>query len=309
MSEKKIAFIFPPFVSEYSDDQLTHLPDLSGLFYALLKEASDHLSTDLINFDVRSGNFLDDELKTQYITYIFSSALSSYLKDSGVKPVLCAGYSMGIYPALFYTESVSFLNGLDLVRRAFESVSLGSHSYEYAMGTVVGLAREDILEILKKNKYQVKITNQNSRYSFVLAGLRDEIVKFLDFAKLEGALNTRMLNVSAPYHTDFTQGSGVDHRKILTGTTLQCPVIPLVSLIDQKILSSGNSVGREIVRNLHSSLNWYETQLFLQRSGISLFIEVGFGNTLTKNAKFIEGEFRFLSTVSPHFLTEISRFI
>jgi len=49
--------------------------------------------------------------------------------------------------------------------------------------------------------------------------------------------------------------------------------------------------------NLFTPLNWYNTQLELAKLGVNVFVECGLGDGLTRNARFIEGDFRFYSAL------------
>jgi malonyl CoA-acyl carrier protein transacylase len=66
--------------------------------------------------------------------------------------------------------------------------------------------------------------------------------------------------------------------------------MPIVSLVDQDILLEEHVLKQEVVRNLFTSLNWYETQLYLQELGVTRFVECGSGKGIVKNSKFIEGD-------------------
>ncbi len=307
MSEKSLAFIFPAFVSEYSEDPGRRLPGFPKYFQKFLHQAAIRVSPDLEQFNFHTRTFLDDELKTQFITYVCSCALSSYLKDEGIRSDYCAGYSMGIYAAFYHAGVVSFMDGLELIGRAFESIRKVTRNAPFSMGTVIGLSREDIVGIIKHTGSSVQITNQNGICSFVLGGKEDEIRRFLDAAKAEGALSTRVIPVSDPYHTSYINPPGSDHRMIMTGLHFNDPMIPVVSLLDSKILHDEMSLRDEIIRNLYTPMNWYKTQLLLQSRGISVFIECGMGKALTKNSKFVEGDAVFLSPDSPGFIEDLEK--
>ncbi len=295
MSEKSLAFVFPAFANEYPDDPFHHLTGFAKYFEKCLQQAAELVSPDLAEFNFKTRTFLDDELKTQFITYIFSCALSSYFKDRGISSAYSAGYSMGIYAAFFHSDIVSFQNGLKLIYRAYKSIRTVTSNAKFSMGTVIGLSRDDVLGIIEQTGSHVEITNQNNVCSFVLGGIEEDIRKLLDFAKSEGALSTNVIPVSGPYHTSYINPPGADHQMIMRGIQFNNPAVPVVSLIDQKILKGEQSLRDEIIRNLYTPMNWFKTQLYIQHLGVSGFIECGIGKGLTKNAKFIEGDAVFLS--------------
>ena len=252
MSEKTLAFVFPAFVSEYPDDPVHHLTGFAEYFRKYLHQAAEQVSPELIQFNFRTRTFLDDELKTQFITYIYGCALSSFLKDQGFSSSYCAGYSMGIYTAFFHADVISFQDGLKLISKAFESIRTVTRSIPFSMGTVIGLTRDDVLEILNQTGSRVEITNQNSVCSFVIGGPEEDIRKSLDLAKSEGAISTRVIPVSDPYHTSYINPPGADHRMIMAGINFKDPMVPVVSLIDRKILKEEQSLRDEIIRNLYT---------------------------------------------------------
>jgi len=65
--------------------------------------------------------------------------------------------------------------------------------------------------------------------------------------------------------------------------------------LDQEILLEEHALKNEVVRNLFTSLNWYETQLYLQELGVNRFVECGSGKGIVKNARFIEGDAVFFT--------------
>jgi [acyl-carrier-protein] S-malonyltransferase len=307
LSEIHLAFVFPAFVSEYPDDPARHLPGFTKYFRKYLNEAASQLSPGLDTFHFRDNSFLDDELKTQFITYTYSCALSDYLRDHGIPSDFSAGYSMGIYAALFHSRVLSFSDGLRLICRAFDSIRAVTFNFPFTMGTVIGLDLKDILELIIKTGSGVEITNQNSVCSFVLGGPEEDVKNLLALAHEEGALSTRLIFVSDPYHTKYINPPGADHRKIMASISFKDPIVPVVSLIDRKILREEQTLRDEVIRNLYTPMNWYKTQLFLQKEGVTGFIECGMGKALTKNAKFIEGDALFLSPESSSFLTEMEK--
>ncbi len=70
------SFIFPAFVSEYTGNETDILNQYSDNFEILLQKASHHLGADLTTFNIRHNNFMDHELNTQFISYIFGCAVS-----------------------------------------------------------------------------------------------------------------------------------------------------------------------------------------------------------------------------------------
>ena len=259
----------------------------------------------LAEFDFVSNNFLRDELKTQYLTYIYSCAVSDIFREKRFIADYSAGYSMGIYAALVNAYIVNFGDGLLMIKKAYETIRKIVQDKKFGMCSIIGLSREDINNMIYSLNLHVEITNQNSDFAFVLSGLHEDVQRLLEAARIEGALHIHLLNVSLPYHSTFLNKTRDSFGDFIEKISFANPQASIISLIDQRILTDPEVLKEEVVKNLFTPLNWFETQSDLLKSGIDLFIECGLGNNLAKNSKFIEGDFKFY-TVSG-FLNFISK--
>jgi [acyl-carrier-protein] S-malonyltransferase len=298
LSQKKLAFVFPPFASDYPDDPFINLTGFDDCFRKFLSRAAEFADPDLIQFSLPSNNFLDDELKTQYISYIQACSLVSWFREKGVIPAYSSGYSMGIYAALYQSEVISFLDGLLLIRQAFKEIKKITGKKEFGMCAIIGLNLDDLEQLISKEKLNLKLAIQNSVCSFSISGASGDILRLTESAQKEGALSTRVLNVSVPYHCDFLKDTAGGFREFVNQIQFRSPKMPIVSLVDQELLLEEQSLKDEVVRNLFTSLNWYKTQLYLQELGINRFVECGSGKGIVKIARFIEGDAAFYTANS-----------
>jgi len=298
LSQKKLAFVFPPFASDYPDDPFTNLTGFDDCFRKYLSRAAEFADPDLIKFVIPSRTFLEDELKTQYISYIQACSLVSWFRAKGVVPGYCSGYSMGIYAALFQAEVISFLDGLVLIRQAYKEIKKITGHTAYGMSAIIGLNQDDLEQLIRKEKTNLKLAIQNSVCSFSISGTSEDILKLTESAQKEGALSTRVLNVSVPYHSVFLKDTAIGFNEFVNQMQFRSPKMPIVSLVDQELLLEEHLLKNEVVRNLFTSLNWYETQLYLQELGVNRFVECGSGKGIVKNARFIEGDAVFYTANS-----------
>jgi malonyl CoA-acyl carrier protein transacylase len=290
LSQKKLAFVFPPFASDYPDDPFSNLPGFDAYFRKFLSGAAEFSDPGLIWFDYSTHPFLDDELKTQYISYIQACSLISWFREKGIVPGYCAGYSLGIYAALYQSEVISFTDGLVLIRQAYNEIRKVTQGGNYSMCSIIGLNKDDIEELTRKGNLDLEIAIQNSVCSFSISGRLDDILRIIDLAQNEGAINTRQMNVSVPYHSSFLTETTHGFSEFIARMEFRGSKMPIVSLVDQEILLDEYTLKQEVVRNLFTPLNWYQTQLYLQELGVNRFVECGSGKGLVKNARFIEGD-------------------
>jgi malonyl CoA-acyl carrier protein transacylase len=291
--EPRLAFIFPAFVNEYPDDASAILPGFNDIFLENIRKGAEIVSRCIASFDFGTRNFLEDEAKTQLITYIYSCTVADMLNEKGIKPDFITGFSMGLYGALYHAGSITFGTGLQLISKAYLSCIRILASRQFAMGGIIGLSNGDILELIEKNNLSAEITNQNSIVSFTISGLYDEVTLILEKAREEGALHTRLLKASIPYHSKYMEDSVETFEPFVSFFEISSPVTPVVSQIDQSFLSTPELVRKELTRNLFTHTNWMETQYHLSKLGVKSFVECGPGKNLAKNSKFLEGDFRF----------------
>jgi malonyl CoA-acyl carrier protein transacylase len=292
MNSEKTAFIFPAFVNEYLGKEREILSSLSNDFETNLKITSDWLGKDLSNFHEIENNYLDQELLTQYITYTFSCSISDMLQNKEFKPDFITGYSMGIYAAIYSAKSIDFIAGLEIIKMAYHEMQAFLGDKEFGMGIVIGLSVNDIQLHLKSSTTDVELINANAEFSHVISGEFNEIVKMLDIFKEEGALNTKLLKVSSPYHSKYVIEAAKNIGKRIQEFTINTPVFPVISLIDQKTILNSEDVAAEISRNIDHSLDWYKTMQFLIAHKATTIFECGAGNGLYKNGKFVDGDFQ-----------------
>ncbi|MCX6268435.1 MAG: ACP S-malonyltransferase [Bacteroidetes bacterium] len=265
------------------------MPGFNGQFNEYLFQAAGLTDPQLAGFNFGDTTFPDDELRTQYVTYIYSCAVSKLLRKSGHSPAITAGYSMGIYAALFDSGSVTFETGLALIRIAYQTLHKSLNDKRLGMGTIIGLCRNDIQQLILQSSLRVEIANQNASHSFVVSGYRDDLQNLLEMATEEGALHTRDMSVNISYHSGFMKEGAMDFARQISNLEITAPETPMISLIDQIFLSNPEIIRKELMRNLYHPLNWLETMQVILEKKVSTFIECGPSTGLARNARFVDG--------------------
>jgi [acyl-carrier-protein] S-malonyltransferase len=288
------SIIFPAFVSEYTGSEEKAIAAFENNFSGRIEKSSDITGSDLTGFDFGKNNFLQDELKSQYISYIFSCSVADILKNEKIKPSFVSGYSMGLYAALYYCGSVSFNEGLMLVKRAWTVIDGLTGNGSYSMGMIIGLEENDLRKLLKTSG-EVEICNQNNKLTFIISGLSDAVESVLLSAKEEGAMRANSIPVTKPYHSHFLQGTGPEFTRLIKNISFSSPVYKYISAIDQQSIITPGDLRNEVIRNLCSRMKWLETMNLLITRGTDIFFECGAGDGLSRNTRFIEGNFKSFS--------------
>lgn len=199
---------------------------------------------------------------------------------------------MGIYAMFYYTRSITWENGLRIIKKAYESVLEIIPPNMFGMGNIIGLDLTDINILLHDE--EAEIININGSHNFFISGKLPAIHNILEKAKNEGALHARMLPVGCPYHSKFIRESIGSFGNFINNLEIKTPSIPAISCIDQREITDSAGIRMELINNLITALNWQDTILKLNGKGVSLFYECGAGISLVKLNKFIPGEHKTL---------------
>jgi len=292
----KTVHIFPAFVSEYTGKEIISLSKYKNVFADYLILASKELNKDLSDFDLVSNNYLDHQLKSQYIQFIFGCSFSDILYEENIIPDYTAGYSMGVYASLYHSKSFDFQTGLNLIKNAYHIIKSTLPHISYGMAVIGGVEMKDVKCIIINNSLNAEVININNQNSYVVSGVKNDIEMLVSIAKDEGALHTRIMNIGFPYHSTCLNEAAVEFGAFLANINIQKPELKVISSIDQRVINSEAEIKKELADNINKKINWLDTFNLFLLSGTKNFLECGAGESLTKIGKFIDGDFKIYNS-------------
>lgn len=285
------ASIFPAFGTEYFGSEKALLSRLGYDIHDYIARASSIVEIEGHLLDRYPDGYFPNELQSQYFMYIYSCAFSDAITSAGIPISYCAGYSMGIYAALYHCGSCTFETGLDLIKMAYTLITEASQNFDFAMGVIVGLEYEDVYDIIEKQQGQVEIINVNNKHSFTIAGLRQNVAAVIESCNKDGALNARVLPMGLPYHSKYMNNAARKFDNYCKQKDIKDPRMPLISTIDQCLVQTREDIICDLHRNINNNINWDKTMSMMVSHGVNCFYECGPGRSLQKLAKFIDGNF------------------
>ena len=288
----KTAFIFPAFISEFTEKELPFLKENEVNISNYINIASEVLGYNLPDFTYANNEYIKSEFLSQVIAFIFSCSINDALVKRNIKPHLVAGYSMGVYAALYSSKSISFTDGLKIIKTAFDITNELRASGLYGMGSIIGLSENDVRSLINNNKQRLEIININNEHSLVIAGEKNELRNLLIEAKNEGAISVSGLTVNTPYHSELMLKYSDTFTRFIDTLPIESPICPVISTFDQREVMEVSDVKNELVHNLTRKINWYKTMQKILAKGIGEIIECGAGKDLKKISRFIEGDYK-----------------
>ena len=289
----KTAFIFPAFVTEYLGNELALLNDLSADFPKYLTKASELTGGNYENFSPNKPEFIEHELSSQIISYTIGCCLSDALAAKKLTPDVMAGYSMGLYAALYAGKAIQFEEGIRLIERAYLLAQKAAEGFKTGMGSVIGLTVDEIQSIIDGHGLNIDIANINSRHAHLISGPLDDLQQLLFLAEETGALHVTRLLVETPYHSQLLTGTQEAFGQFIKEEiNVGNAQYPLISSIDQREFFSAEEIIKELTDNLFKRLNWQATFETLLHKGVQQFVECGAGKSLHNISRFVPGDFK-----------------
>ncbi|MEM7125447.1 MAG: ACP S-malonyltransferase [Chloroflexota bacterium] len=222
--------------------------------------------------------------------------------ETGQKPEIVAGHSLGEYNALLAAGAFDFMTGLELVRKRGE---LMSQVQDGGMLAVVGLPVEEIQACLSEQGItSLDLANLNSPQQTVIAGPTTDIEIIKPVFVEAGARLVQSLKVSAPFHSRYMKEIAQYFASFLQGfdfSPLQMPVIANLTGHPYPANCTAENIKESLVQQIDHPVLWSESIRYLLAKGVSEFEEVGPGKVLTGLTRRIRREVPLLE---PEYETE-----
>ncbi|NOZ04784.1 MAG: ACP S-malonyltransferase [Chloroflexi bacterium] len=230
---------------------------------------------------------LDDTINTQPALFTVSLALWRVLSAHGNVPDVSfvAGHSMGEYSALAVAGALSFAGGLRLVRERGRLMKQAGKQNPGGMAAILGLADDLVAEVCEQASAQadgpgVQVANYNCPGQVVISGGKAAVREAGELARRRGARRVVPLDVSIAAHSSLMSPIVETFAEAVRQANVQTPAIPVVANITAQPLQDVDSLRRELVGQLKSSVQWTRSVQEMIARGTTTFVEIGPGNVL-----------------------------
>jgi [acyl-carrier-protein] S-malonyltransferase len=287
-SMAKTAFVFPGvgvrLCGRESDFLNANRVIASPFFEAASAKAGLDLEQALQSGDLES---LSEE-QQQLFTFAFSVTAARCYTEAGSPPFCVAGYSFGVYAALYIAGTISFDEGLEILSAAYGLMREECADRQYDMGVVVGLLRNEVKTILKDPALaQLSLANSNNETCHIVSGSSKLVTRFLKKTTDADAISAQTLGVSVPYHNrHILMPASERFAKKLADFHWKNTQVPIISTIDQQSILEIDQVIEYIAQNLSQPISWHDTIDCIEKMNIGRFAECGPGISLTQNGRF-----------------------
>jgi len=278
----KYSIVFPGQGSQ----SLGMLSDLNSNFSVvseIFQEASDSISVDLWKILNEDQEALNQTENTQPVMLAAGYATYKVLsKETNLSPISMAGHSLGEYTALVVSNSMSFFDAIQLVRKRGELMQAAVPSGTGSMAAILGLEDSIIIEICKKasEKGVVEAVNFNSPGQVVIAGEKNAVAHACELMKEDGAKRALILPVSVPSHCSLMKQAASEFKNSIDSVDFKMSDVKVIHNVDANYASDINEIKSKLVEQLHMPVLWTSSVNKMKDSGVDKLIEVGPGKVL-----------------------------
>ena len=292
----KVALCFPGQLSKVSDE----VGKSSGGGYNLPHPFFEK-TWERAGFDFSSFFFQREEedqylnLKLQVASYLLSMVSFDRYQKKGRQWDCIAEHSMGIYAALVAAETVTFEDGLAMVKGVGLILEEAGKKNPGGMAAIIGLESEAIKMICSDVGGDLYVANVNGSRQFVLSGDAASIERGMKFSLQRGAISAQRLTSTAPLHSPLMESIRGDVHSFITGFAIHPPRTPVVSHWSGKPLSDPDAIRDFLVEELCRPVDWEGSVQYLLSQGVTCFVEMGPTDTLTRLIRWIDRDVKALS--------------
>ncbi len=228
--------------------------------------------------------------RCQPAIFVVSVACYTALKQAVPDLAFAAtgGLSLGEWSALHVAGVLSFEDTLRVLEARGRFMQEACEEHAGGMVSIIGLDSEALKRICEEAG--VGISNMNSAAQTVLSGSKEGVAKAEILAKEAGAKRAVVLNVEGAYHSTLMSSAADRLAEVLADVTFLTPSMPVVSNAMGGPHGDADQMRENMVKQVVSTVRWYEGIEWMRDEGVSAYIECGPGKVLSGLIRRIDKE-------------------
>ena len=238
-------------------------------------------ANEILEFDIKNISFIGPEKKLQQTKYtqpaIFIHSYiiaNTFIKKYGPIIHACAGHSLGEITALAISEVITFKDALKIIKVRANEMSKVGKTQQGGMAAIMNATKKQIDQICNQDGIVVP-ANLNTPDQIVISGDQDSINKAIKTAKTLGLHRIFPLKVSGAFHSPLMNPVKNKLAEILEKIQFSKSKFAIIQNVNAKVETEPEKIKKNLLNQLISPVNWYDTIFKMEQSGIKKFIECG----------------------------------
>ena len=276
------AYVFPGQGSQFPGMGKEHY-DGNAFARRFFEQAND-----ILGFKISDVMFngSEEDLKQTNVTQpaIFLHSVIAYKMIDGANPHMVAGHSLGEFTALVVNGTLTFEDGLTLVRIRATAMQKACEVQPTTMAAVLALAdqeAENICASIQQETGEVVVpANFNCPGQLVISGSIAGIDLACERMKAAGAKRAIKLPVGGAFHSPFMEPAKEELAKAIRSTTFHKPSCPVYQNVVARPVKDPEEIQQNLIDQLTGPVKWTQTIENMINDGANSFTEVGPGKVL-----------------------------
>jgi len=222
---------------------------------------------------------------------------------------LVAGLSLGEYTALWCAGSLSFEDGLRLVRLRGSAMQQASEKTPSSMVSLMG-ATEEQARTLAEIGARVgicSVANINAPGQIIVSGELAALDALEAAAKDHGVRRTRRLVVAGGFHSECMRPAAAELARALEKIEIRAPLVPFVSNVTGLPTSDPAAIKQQLADQVCAPVLWEKSMRWALAHEIREFLEPGPGEVLAGILRKIDEGAHVTSAATPATLDDAAR--
>ncbi|MGN1327246.1 MAG: ACP S-malonyltransferase [Clostridia bacterium] len=226
---------------------------------------------------------------TQIAILTTSLAMLKVLENKGIKADIAVGLSLGEYAALIYGGYISFEDDIKLIQKRGYYMGNFLPEEEFSMAAVIGLDSSTIEKVCSQIRAEGKFVvpaNYNCSVQTAISGNSEAIDIAIERLKQAGAKRVVKLQTSGPFHTEkLEQASSLFGKELEKVEFKSGNGVKVIKNIDGQFYTAQDNFKQILANHIISPVRFDKAIELMRQEGVTEFIEIGPGKTLTSFVK------------------------
>lgn len=289
--------VMTPGQGPHIPDMVTHLQNEDDLA-PLVTILNDLAGEDVIATILEQGqNYLNRPEIVSPISLLLSlAAYRKFHNESSIS--FFAGYSIGQWSAMALAGMISPEDAIKATFYRGKHMAKALKTSNTGMSAIIGLPDKKIEEVIADIGDELMITNYNAPGQVSIGGTLDTLEQAEEKLAGCGAFKIARLPVKGAWHSFALNSAVFPFRQDLNKIELKAPTVPVINNVTGDFLPNDEPALKDtLAEHLAKPVLWHHGITRIIDSGCQNFVEIGYGDMLSKFGPFIHRKAKYENPV------------